>query len=141
MQRRHLVLIGVLVLVLVIALFVLVARPVLVLPAVTVSLPGNNTLGMFQRQLKANELTFRVRTDGKVMISADGQALARVTYDPASFSTAADLAIKTGMPTTVRTGLTVAQYLFPQLLWNVYVTGLAVYYAVPVEITIRCIPG
>lgn len=141
MQRRYQVLIVIVAVILVVALYVWIAKPTLVLPTITVSLSQNDPLGQFQRQLKANELTVRVRTDGKVVINADGQPLANVSYDIPSLATATDLAFKTAMPPTAKTTMTVLQYIFPQLTWNLYISGLSMYYTLPVEITLRFIPG
>ncbi len=141
MQRRYVLVLVVVALVVIFSLYVWIAKPVLVLPAYTVTLPENNTLGLFQRQIKAKELTVQVRTNGKVVINADGQELAHVSYDLASLSNATDLAVKTSVPANYKTGITILQYLFPQLTWNAYMTGLSMYYALPVEITVRFIPG
>ncbi len=141
MQRRYVLVLVVVALVAIFSLYVWIVKPVLVLPAYTVTLPENNSLSLFERQIKANELTVHVRTNGKVVINADQQQLAYLSYDLASLTNATDLALKTAVPPEYKTGITIFQYLFPQLTWNAYMTGLSMYYALPVEITLRFVPG
>ncbi len=140
MQARHLVLIGAIAAIIVLALFVWIARPVLVLPTVTVPLSSSYGIGLVQRQLKVNELSLRVRTDGKLILNGDGQELGHVSYDLVSLKNAANLAQTTLLSSDVRTGVSVFLNLFPQVTWNFYFTSLSVYYGLPVEITIRFIP-
>lgn len=139
MQRN--VIIGLIVVLVVVLGFVWIAKPTLPLPTVTVPLAANDPMGAFQRQLKINELNVKIRTDGKVSAIADGKELAYTSYNPASLANAIDLAERHTLSPAMRTGVTVFQWIFQRLTWNVFLTGLSLYYGLPVEINIRFIPG
>ena len=141
MRRIYLVLIGVTLVLCGLAIYVFLARPVLVLPTVTVPVSENNTMGAYQRQLKINELNVILRTDGKLAINADGQQLARLSYTPVSLNNTKVLALQTLLPQGAIIALRPLQFLFPALTSNVYLTGLCLYYVLPVEITIRFVRG
>ena len=141
MRRKHLVLIGVTAVICGLAIYVHLARPVFVLPTITVPLSENNVIGAYQRQLRINELTIIIRTEGKLTITADGQQLARLSYTLVSLNNTSDLAQKMLLPPAARTAIRLFPFLYPRLVWNVYLTGLCLYYVLPVEITIRFVQG
>jgi hypothetical protein len=140
MQGRQLVLVGVIAVIIILAFYIWIARPVVVLPTVTVPLSPTYGIGLVQKQLHVNELSVRVRTDGKLILNGDGQELAHVSYDLVSLKNAADLAQKTSLGPDALTGLAVFLNVFPQVTWNLYFTSLSAFYGLPVEITIRFIP-
>lgn len=83
----------------------------------------------------------QLRTDGKLAINADGQQLARLSYTPVSLNNTKVLALQTLLPQGAIIALRPLQFLFPALTSNVYLTGLCLYYVLPVEITIRFVRG
>lgn len=137
MRRLYLILIGIIALIFVLAIYVLLARPVLVLPPITIPVSGSNAIGAYQQQLGINELNATIRTDGNLVVTADGQPLARFSYTLASLNNSSDLAQQMLLPPSVRTTVRILSYLFPQVASNVYLTGLCVYYFLPVQVTIR----
>jgi hypothetical protein len=137
MRRNHLVLIGLVALICGWIFFVWIARPSLVLPTVTIPLADNNSLGLFERQLKISALDVVVRTDGKISVRGDGQQLADLSYTFASLSHTADLAERTLLPRSVRTSLGVIPLVFPRLAWNALLSSFTMYYILPVETTVR----
>lgn len=141
MQRTQVVLIGIIVVILILALYVWIAKPTLVLPTVTVPVSEANSIGLIQRQLKIGELNLKMRTDGKILINADGHDLGYAAYTPVSLQNLATILTRVSLTPTQKMGVTVFSYIFQRLVWNVYLTGVSLYYALPVEITFRFIPG
>ena len=141
MRRIHYVLIGVTVVICILALYVLLARPVLVLPTVTVPVSENNTIGAYQRQLGINELNVIIRTDGKLTITADGQQLASLSYTLVSLNNTSDRAQQIFLPPVARTAIRLFPFVFPQLASTMNLTGQWIYYLLPVEMTIRIVRG
>lgn len=141
MRRIHYVLIGVTVVICILALYVLLARPVLVLPTVTVPVSENNTIGAYQRQLGINELNVIIRTDGKLTVTADGQQLAGLSYTLVSLSNISDRGQQMLLPPAARTAIRLFPFLFPQLVSSINLTGQWMYYLLPVEMTIRIVRG
>lgn len=141
MRRTHLVFIGAIVVICSLAIYVLLARPVLVLPTITVPVSESNAIGTYQRRLGINELNVILRTDGKLTITADGQPLARLSYTLASLNTTSGLAQQMLLPPTARTAMRVFPFLFRELTLNLYYTSLLMYYVLPVEMNIRIVRG
>lgn len=142
MQRSYLVLIGVIAVICIFILYVFFAKPVLVLPAVTVPLSEGNSIGAFQRQLKINELNLVLRTNGKVAVNADGQQLASLSYTPVSLSNTSNLVQPFVLTdNNIKAVLRTVPFLFPALASNASLTGLTLYYVLPVEITVRFVSG
>src|SRR5690242_13495759 len=100
MRRISIVLIVVLVALVILVGYVYLAKPVVVLPTVTMNMPENSSLGALQRQLNINQLSFRARTDGKIMIIGDGKELGYVSYNLGSLSNAVQLGEKIGLSPT-----------------------------------------
>lgn len=140
MRRIHLVLIGAAVVICLLALYIVTAHPVLVLPTYTVS-PANNPLAAYQQKNNVNALDVVVRTDGKVVVNADGQKLLQVSYDPYSLGNGVDLATRMYLPESSRRILSFLPFVFPQSAWNAFLNSLFVYYVLPVEITVKFIRG
>ncbi len=141
MRRIHLVIIGIIVVICVVALYVSIARPTLTLPTVTVALAEGSPVAAIQQQMNVKELNVVVRTDGKVMVNADGQQLAGLSYNLVSLNNTSNLAQQVAMPPSARIAIRIFPFLFPGLASNVYLTGLSAYYVLPVEITIRFVRG
>ncbi len=141
MRRIHFILIGIAAVLCGLAIYVLWAKPVIVLPPLTVSLSENNAIGAYQRRLGINELNVNLRTDGRLTISGDGQPLARLTYTPDSLKNASDLAQRMLMPPVATTTIRLLSPIYPSLTLNVYLDQLILYYVLPVEINIRFIRG
>jgi hypothetical protein len=140
MRRIHLVLIGVAVVIVLLALFVITARPTLVLPTYTVS-PASNPLVAYQQKLNVNALDVVLRTDGKVVINADGAELAHVSYNLYSLGNGVDLAVKMLVPESTRKIIGIVPFIFPQSAWNAFLNTLLMYYVLPVEITVKFVRG
>jgi hypothetical protein len=141
MRRKHLVLIGVIVAICVLAGYIWIARPVLVLPAVTVALPETSTISVYQRQLKISALNVILRTNGKLTLNADGQELAYVSYTLFSVKHTADLAQNALLSPTAKMAIRLFPVVFSQWAWNAFLTNQFVYYVLPVEVTVRFVRG
>ncbi len=141
MRRSYLVLIGVIAVICVLVLYVLIAKPVVVLPAVTVPLSEGDSIGAVQRQMKINELNLVLRTNGKLAVNADGQQLASLSYTPVSLSNTSNLVQPFVLTDNIKTVLRTVPFLFPALASNASLTGLTLYYVLPVEITVRFVSG
>lgn len=142
MRRIHFVLIGVIVVICGLAIYVLLARPLIVLPTMTIPLSENNVIGAYQRQLGINELNVILRTDGKLTITADGQPLARLSYTLDSLSETSDLAQQMLLPPAARVATRLRLFpIFTGLARNVYLNELYLYYVLPVELNIRFVRG
>ena len=141
MRRIHLELIGITAVICVVVIYVFLAKPVLVLPTITIPLSENNVIGAYQRQLRINELNIIVRTNGKLSITADNQQLANLSYTLDSLNNSSDLAQQMFLPSLTRTTIRLFPFLFPQEAWKMYLSGLYLYYVLPVEINIRIVRG
>lgn len=141
MRRIYLVLVGVTAVICGLAIYVLLARPVLVLPTITVPVSENNAIRAYQRQLGINELNVIIRTDGKLTIAADGHPLAGLSYTLVSLNNTSDRAQQMFLPPVARTALRLFPFLFPQLASNIYLAARCMYDVLPVEITIRIVGG
>jgi len=139
MGRKLLIIIGLAVAIC--ACYVYIARPVLILPTVTVPMSDDSTVGAYQRQLNVSNLNVVLRTDGKFAVDADGQTLAQVKYHLGELVTIVDLAEKTALQDPARTAVRVYRLLFQDWAWNVLIGSLSVYYGLPVELTIRFTHG
>ncbi len=146
MRRISPLLLVLIVVICAIALFVLLAHPVITLPAVTVALPSsvtNSIPGL------ANTQTFTVtlRTSGVLSVGVDGRTLTTLTYTPDSLSTARDLTMRAALPPSSDLTLVflipalLFPWISPQLVWSALITGLSLYYVLPVEITLHLIHG
>ncbi len=141
MRRSYLVLIGVIAVICIFVLYLFIAKPVLVLPAVTVPLSEGDPIGAVQRQMKVNELNLVLRTNGKLAVNADGQQLASLSYTPVSLSNTSNLVQPFVLTDNIKTVLRTVPFLFPALASNASLTGLTLYYVLPVEITVRFVSG
>jgi hypothetical protein len=87
-----------------------------------------------------------LRTNGKVFVGADGQAAAELSYTPDTLGNATDLAVRAALPSSSRAflllvPLLVFPWISPQLIWSAFITGLSLYYVLPIELTLRFIRG
>lgn len=137
MRRIQWVLLGIAALLVIVVLYILIAKPTLVLPTVTVRLPQDSVLQVYQRQLDINQLDLRVRTDGKMIVLADGRELGYLTYTPASLSNALQVAGKVALPESTARTVRLIPVVFPALTSNLLLTSMAGYYVLPMEITFR----
>ncbi len=141
MPRRYWVLIAIVAIFLILVLYVLIARPTLVLPTVTVAVPQSSPLNAYQRQANINELNLRLRSDGKAFIVGDGQELGQIQYTPRTLSNALNLAQRMSLtPDTIR-NIRLFPLVFPGLASHLLTTGMTAYYVLPLEITVRFIPA
>lgn len=141
MSRLQWVLIIIAVVLVLAVVFVLVAKPTLVLPAQTVTLAANSPLLAYQRQMKINDLNLRVRSDGKAFVVGDGKDLAQIGYTPASLLHTLQIAERMGVEPQTSRYVRAFALVFPDVVANLWNTGLMVYYVLPMEMTIRFIPG
>ncbi len=147
MRRIHPVLVVVLVLLCGLILYLVIARPVIVVPPVTIALSDNNAIASYERLLKVDQLDLTLRTNGRVSVAANGQRLAYLSYNLESLRNSADLAGRFLMPplATVVAGGVVLWVLFPlvlpHLVWGLVLAGLSAYYILPIELTLRLVRG
>lgn len=137
MRRIQWVLLGIAAVIVIVVLYVLIAKPTLVLPTVTVRQPQGSVLQAYLRQLNVNQLDLRVRTDGKMIMLADGRELGYVTYTPATLSNALQVAGKVAMTEDTARTVRLIPVVFPALTSNLLLTSMAGYYVLPMEITFR----
>ncbi|MCL5951551.1 MAG: hypothetical protein M1132_07505 [Chloroflexi bacterium] len=145
MRRISPALIAVIVVVCALALFVIFAHPVIALPAVTVALPASVT-NAIPGLANVKALTVTVRTNGALSVGLDGQTLTTLSYTPDSLGAASNLAMRTALPSSDLTLLFLIPVLLfpwisPQLVWSALITGISLYYVLPVEVTLRFIHG
>lgn len=147
MRRIYPVLVVVLVLLGGLILYLVLARPVVVLPPVTVALSENNALAAYERLLKVDEFDLTLRTDGRLSVAANGQRLACLSCNLDSLKNSADLAGRFLMPplATLLAGGVLLWVVFPlvlpHLVWGLVLAGLYVYYILPFELTLRLVRG
>lgn len=141
MTRRKWIFVGVIVVGLILVLYVMIAKPTLVLPSVTIALPEASPLIAFKGQIKSNELQLKLRTDGKASFVSDGKELAQVAYTPATLASTIRIAEKTLLsPDTVRM-VRFIPVVFPDLTASALSFASTAYYVLPLEITFRFIQG
>jgi len=141
MRRIHPVFLVLIVVAIILVLYILVAKPVLVLPTVNVPADPNSAISAFQKQSNINQLDVKVRTNGRMLLLADGREMGYVSYDPVSLRNGIFLAERTILsPSQVRI-ITWVPLLFPHLVLNAAVTSQILYSTLPIEITIRFIRG
>jgi hypothetical protein len=140
MQRTHWVLIGILAVVVIVVLFIWLAKPTLVLPPVTITVPESSPLNAITRRMN-NDLQVKVRTDGKAFVTSAGTELGEVAYTPATLANTLRIAEKALVPPETSRNIRVIPLIFPRETMNALATGLALYYFLPVETTFRIIPG
>ncbi len=126
-------------------LYLLIARPVIVLPPVTLSLSESNAVAGYEQLLGINQLDLTLTTNGRLAVAADGQTLAYLSYDPGSLKNVMDLAASAFLPpfagTMILGAILVVIYFFPQLVYTLFLTALYTYYLIPIEITLRLVRG
>ncbi len=140
MRPLQLALISVVVVVLIFAVYVLVAKPTLVLPTQTVALNDSTPLNAVLKQSSLNALQLQVRSDGTVTAAADGQQVATIDYTPQTLSNTFSLGHKF-IPQEVSRQIRAAQLLLPGLAYSLLNNGLAAYYLLPVELNVQFVPS
>jgi len=119
--------------------FIFIAHPSVVLPTVVINPEANSPLRAYAQQLGVKQLDFRVRTDGKVFIAADGKEAGYVSYNRASLLNALRLASKTTLPRNAVTALGWLPFVFPRLTTNALLTSEVLYSVLPFELTLRIV--
>jgi hypothetical protein len=141
MGRIHPAIIVVIAVVIVLVAIVILVKPVLVLPTVTVPMAQTSVLGAYQRQLDIDQLDLRIRTNGRMAVLADGQELVFMSYNPTTLGRVIDRAERMLLPPNTVAAIKLIPVALPRLSWDVFLTSLAVYYVIPLEITVRFING
>lgn len=141
MTRRKWVFVGVLVVCVLLVLYVLIAKPTLVLPTITIALPKSSPLIALKEQIKSNELHLVLRTDGKAFFVSDGKELAQVDYTPATLGNTVRIAQKTVVSPETNRIIRFIPLVFPDLIANAMSFGSTAFYVLPLEITFRFIPS
>jgi hypothetical protein len=140
MRARRLMLILIVILVL-IAGYIYFAKPVLVLPTITMRNPETTMLGVYQSRLNINQLSFKARTNGTIQILGDGTELGYVSYNYVTLTNALELARKTLLTTPQQTALRVVQLLFPDLTFSALHAFTFAYFVLPIELTVQFVRG
>lgn len=141
MSRMMWVIVGLVAVIVILLLYIWLAKPTLVLPTVTVALP-QASMDAIKQQTKLNDIQLRVRSDGKAYVLGDGKQLAQVDYTPETLSNTLRIAGKVAAPPPpYMTALSALPGVFPNLTTNALLTGLAAYYFLPLETTIRFTSG
>ncbi len=151
MRRTHPGRVIILVMLAGLVLYLLIAKPVIVLPPVTVSLPADHPLQNYLTLLKIRQLDVTLRTNGRLSLAADGQRLGFLSYNLDSLRNAMELASRLLLPQSVGAaalGLTTPllllvcfPFLLPPFAWNLVMAGLWAYFIIPVEFTLRLTGG
>jgi hypothetical protein len=141
MRPAQVALIGVTVVLLILVVYVFVAKPTVVLPSVSIAVPGAVALKNIVEQQNANGLDVRVRTDGKIIAEVAGKELAQVGYTPQTLSNVVGLAEKVVAvpPSTVAT-IKLAPMLIPGVRTLLLNSAITAYYLLPVEVNLKLIP-
>jgi hypothetical protein len=101
----------------------------------------SSVLGAYQRQLNIAQLDLRIRTNGTMAILADGKELGNMVYDPTTLGRLVDRAERIALPPTTLQTVKLVPVVFSRLAWDLLMTGFAVYYFIPLEITVRFTNG
>lgn len=141
MGRIHPAIIVVIAVVVVLAAIIFIFKPVIVLPTVTVPNGANSVLGAYQRQLNIAQLDLRIRTNGTMAILGDGKELGNLAYNPITLGRLIDRVERLALPPSTLQTIKLLPVVYPRLAWDVLMTSLAVYYVIPLEITVRFTNG
>jgi hypothetical protein len=137
-MRRPIVAIVVALVICLLAGFILVIKPVVILPAVEIHLPANNVLSNYQ----IGQLEVRLRTNGAIGIMADGRELGRVSYNLITLKNAVWLVARMFAPWPfLLAAIVLLAFVFPRLTLTGLFTIISLYYVLPIEITFRVISG
>ncbi len=127
-------------------LLVLLTHPVVVLPSLTITLPGSLVANANPALANIQTVTVTLRTNGTLSVGVDSHPLAVLTYTPDTLGTAANLAMRTALPWSngallLLVPLLMFPWIAPQLLWSALITGVSLYYVLPIELTLRFVRG
>lgn len=141
MRPMQVALVAIVVVLIILGLYVLIAKPTLVLPSVSIPVAGAAVLKNIADSQNANGLDLRVRTDGKIIAEVAGKELAQVGFTPQTLGNTVSLAEKVAVPPSTSATLRIAPALIPGLRTLLLNAALSAYYVLPVEFNFKLIPG
>jgi hypothetical protein len=141
MRPLQIVLLSLVVVLVILAVYVLLARPTVVLPTQTIALNDSTPLNAALKNSSLNGLDVRVRSDGTVTASAQGQEVATIDYTPQQLANALDLGQKIGLSAENRRMIRLGQILLPGLTYGILTNAYAAYHWLPLELNLRIVPG
>lgn len=141
MRRIHPVFLVLIVVAIILVLYVLIAKPILVLPTVTLAAQPNSAITVFQQRANINQLDLKIRSNGQAFILADGKEMGTIAYNPETLRNAVYLGERMGLAPSQIRFITLVPILFPHLVLNAAVTSQILYFTLPIEITVRFLRG
>ncbi|MCC7164254.1 MAG: hypothetical protein IT331_17295 [Anaerolineae bacterium] len=141
MRPSQVALIAVAVVLLILAVYVLFAKPTVVLPSIPISIAGAAPLKSIVESQNASGLDVRVRTNGKIIAEVAGKQLAQVDYNPQTLGNSVGLVERMAVPQTASAAVRLTPALIPGLRTLLLNSALTMYYLLPVELNLKLIPG
>jgi hypothetical protein len=141
MRIVSIILIGLVLIICAAGLYAILTRQAITLPTYTYRLDPNSALTTLAHQQNISQFDVKARTDGRVYLKADGRDLGYVEYTPETLGNAVAYGSVVGLPDNALTAMRILPMIFPGLTLNAWLSGLALFHVLPVELNVQLIPG